>query len=266
MVELGCGSAAKTSILLDALLARDGPARVRFAGIDVSGSFLAAAKQSLLASCAGLCAANVELICAEYIEGARPANTQYTNCICYVCMVGALLQHVSFAVQALYVGQSTSYAHRGRLPGSKVRAEDVRCYVRSQVCARLGAVSQRSAWCCCGWAAPWATRPRRRPSSSSATSWPPPARIRRRGSERHACSAQVSSTTLPGLLEALGLVLSHGAITLWDSATSSGGSYLADAHSADLLVLLHLGCKRGVRRASRCMTRGPLAPAGLPVC
>ncbi len=73
MVELGCGSAAKTSILLDALLARDGPARVRFAGIDVSGSFLAAAKQSLLASCAGLCAPNVELICAEYIEGALTA-------------------------------------------------------------------------------------------------------------------------------------------------------------------------------------------------
>ncbi len=70
MAELGCGSAAKTSILLNALLARDGPDRTRFAGIDVSGSFLAAAKESLLASCAGLRAANVDLVCAEYIEGA----------------------------------------------------------------------------------------------------------------------------------------------------------------------------------------------------
>ena len=72
VAELGCGSAAKTSILLNALLARDGPDRTRFAGIDVSGSFLAAAKESLLASCAGLRAANVDLVCAEYIEGAPP--------------------------------------------------------------------------------------------------------------------------------------------------------------------------------------------------
>ena len=79
VAELGCGSAAKTSILLNALLARDGPARTRFAGIDVSGSFLTAAKESLLASCAGLRPANVDLVCAEYIEGdalrsAQPAG------------------------------------------------------------------------------------------------------------------------------------------------------------------------------------------------
>ena len=80
MAELGCGSAAKTSILLNALLARDGPDRSRFAGIDVSGSFLAAAKESLLASCAGLRAANVDLVCAEYIEGAPPHLAQLAGC------------------------------------------------------------------------------------------------------------------------------------------------------------------------------------------
>ena len=86
MAELGCGSAAKTSILLNALLARDGPDRTRFAGIDVSGSFLAAAKQSLLASCAGLRAANVDLVCAEYIEGAPQLLKQLVACPCSACL------------------------------------------------------------------------------------------------------------------------------------------------------------------------------------
>ena len=70
LVELGCGSAAKTAILLNALLRREGPSGVRFAGIDVSGSALAAAKVSLLASCPGLLPDSIGLVCAEYIEGA----------------------------------------------------------------------------------------------------------------------------------------------------------------------------------------------------
>ena len=71
LVELGCGSAAKTSILLNALLEREGPAGLRFAGIDVSSSALAMAKSSLLESCSGLLPGNIDLVCAEYIEGAR---------------------------------------------------------------------------------------------------------------------------------------------------------------------------------------------------
>ena len=70
-MELGCGCAAKTSILLNALLRREGPAGVRFAGIDVSGSALVAAKECLLAGCPALLPASIDLVCAEYIEGAR---------------------------------------------------------------------------------------------------------------------------------------------------------------------------------------------------
>lgn len=70
LVELGCGSAAKTALLLNALLRRDGPQGVRFAGIDVSGSALAAAKESLLSCCPGLLPESIALVCAEYIEGA----------------------------------------------------------------------------------------------------------------------------------------------------------------------------------------------------
>ena len=69
LVELGCGSAAKTAILLNALLRRDAPQGVRFAGIDVSGSALSAAKESLLSCCPGLLPESIGLVCAEYIEG-----------------------------------------------------------------------------------------------------------------------------------------------------------------------------------------------------
>ena len=72
MVELGCGSAQKTSILLNALAARDGAAAVRFAGVDCSGAALAWAKGALLGSCPGLPPENIELVCAEYSEGPPP--------------------------------------------------------------------------------------------------------------------------------------------------------------------------------------------------
>lgn len=74
VVELGCGSAAKTSILLNALLQRDSPAGVRFAGIDVSSSALTMAKTSLLNSCPGLRSNSIDLVCAEYTEGRRPPH------------------------------------------------------------------------------------------------------------------------------------------------------------------------------------------------
>lgn len=75
MVELGCGSAQKTSILLNALAARDGAAVVRFAGVDCSGAALAWAKGALLGSCPGLSPENIELVCAEYSEGRPPSTT-----------------------------------------------------------------------------------------------------------------------------------------------------------------------------------------------
>lgn len=72
MVELGCGSAQKTGILLNALAARDGAAAVRFVGVDCSGAALAWAKGALLDSCPGLPEGNIELVCAEYTDGGRP--------------------------------------------------------------------------------------------------------------------------------------------------------------------------------------------------
>lgn len=75
-MELGCGSASKTGTLLDELLSRDGPAAVRFAGVDCSAAALDMAQASLIKSCSGLRPQNIELICAEYNDGAtRPHVT-----------------------------------------------------------------------------------------------------------------------------------------------------------------------------------------------
>ena len=71
VVELGCGSAAKTGILLNELLARDGPGAVRFAGVDCSAAALGMAKSALLSGCSSLAAENVELVCAEYTQGEK---------------------------------------------------------------------------------------------------------------------------------------------------------------------------------------------------
>ena len=75
-MELGCGSAQKTSILLNALAARDGAGTVHFAGVDCSSAALTMAKAALLGSCPGLPAANIELVCAEYNEGVLRARCQ----------------------------------------------------------------------------------------------------------------------------------------------------------------------------------------------
>lgn len=69
IVELGCGSASKTGTILDELLSRDGPAAVRFAGVDCSAAALDMAQASLIKSCSGLRPQNIELICAEYNDG-----------------------------------------------------------------------------------------------------------------------------------------------------------------------------------------------------
>ena len=78
VVELGCGSAAKTGILLRELIRRDGAAGVHFMGIDVSLAALEFARDSLLSSCPGLHAGRVELVCAEYIQGAHPLQGHFS--------------------------------------------------------------------------------------------------------------------------------------------------------------------------------------------
>jgi uncharacterized SAM-dependent methyltransferase len=70
VVELGCGSASKTGILINELIERDGAAAVRFVGIDCSAAALEMAQSSLLKSCPGLQPQNIELVCAEYNDGA----------------------------------------------------------------------------------------------------------------------------------------------------------------------------------------------------
>jgi len=77
VVELGCGSAQKTGILLNALAARDGAAAVRFAGVDCSGAALAWAKGALLDSCPGLPEGNIELVCAEYTDGIAECRRRF---------------------------------------------------------------------------------------------------------------------------------------------------------------------------------------------
>lgn len=67
VVELGCGTARKTAQVLNALVSRDGSCR--FAGIDVSSSFLAEARTNILKQVPGMKTAQVTMVEAEYIQG-----------------------------------------------------------------------------------------------------------------------------------------------------------------------------------------------------
>lgn len=79
VVELGCGSASKTGILINELIARDGAAAVRFVGIDCSAAALEMAQSSLLKSCPGLRPQNIELVCAEYNDGVAECRRRFSN-------------------------------------------------------------------------------------------------------------------------------------------------------------------------------------------
>lgn len=79
VVELGCGSASKTGIILEELLSRDSPCEVRFAGVDCSAAALEMAQISLLRSCPGLLPQNIELICAEYLDGVAECRRRFPH-------------------------------------------------------------------------------------------------------------------------------------------------------------------------------------------
>eukprot|EP00850_Spirogloea_muscicola_P023678 SM000377S13799 [mRNA] locus=s377:32580:36264:+ [translate_table: standard] len=85
IVELGCGTARKTALLLNALIKRDG--MCHFAGIDVSASFLEEAKLNLMKAVPGLTADSITLVQADYMEGLRKVRALFpmdTLCILWL--------------------------------------------------------------------------------------------------------------------------------------------------------------------------------------
>lgn len=87
IVELGCGDGSKTSILLNALIFRDGPEAVHFCGIDVSGGALDQARNNLTRQCPDLPPSQLEFIESEYLPGlkqARKHHAQSSLCILWL--------------------------------------------------------------------------------------------------------------------------------------------------------------------------------------
>lgn len=55
---------------------RDGPNNVHFLGIDVSVEALHLARSNLVKQCPELSAMNIEMVCAEYLEGLKQARAR----------------------------------------------------------------------------------------------------------------------------------------------------------------------------------------------
>lgn len=80
LVELGCGSANKTPLLLSAVARRlrgSGDV-VRYAGIDVSADFLVNARENVTAD-GDVAPGDVETFCLRYLEGARAAREAHAG-------------------------------------------------------------------------------------------------------------------------------------------------------------------------------------------
>jgi dimethylhistidine N-methyltransferase len=77
IIELGCGDGSKTSLILQALSARDGPENVHFLGIDVSSGALAQAKKNLQKHCPSVPEHNMEFVAAEYQPGLLEARRRH---------------------------------------------------------------------------------------------------------------------------------------------------------------------------------------------
>ncbi|KAL2642755.1 hypothetical protein R1flu_010342 [Riccia fluitans] len=89
VVELGCGSARKTARLLNALVARHG--RCKFAGIDVSTSFVA--RCNLMLSVQGHLM--VDLMRADIMEGLRQIRAKYPNVSICIVWLGSSVGNYS---------------------------------------------------------------------------------------------------------------------------------------------------------------------------
>ncbi|KAL2621691.1 hypothetical protein R1flu_001896 [Riccia fluitans] len=91
VVELGCGSARKTARLLNALVARHG--RCKFAGIDVSTSFVDEARCNLMLSVQGHLM--VDLMPADNMEGLRQIRAKYPNVSICIVWLGSSVGNYS---------------------------------------------------------------------------------------------------------------------------------------------------------------------------
>lgn len=96
VVELGCGDGSKTSLLLNALIRRDGTESVKFAGIDVSQGALDQAYRNLKGHCPHFLEENVEFICAEYLSGLKIARSRHPNELISMLWLGSSVGNFVF--------------------------------------------------------------------------------------------------------------------------------------------------------------------------
>eukprot|EP00897_Mesotaenium_endlicherianum_P009271 jgi/Mesen1/8372/ME000468S07806 len=136
VVELGCGTARKTAQILNALMKRDGRYEYglklkeivrycRFAGIDVSASFLEEARANLLRHVAGLRERDVATVQADYIEGLREVRRRYADEMLCILWLGSSVGNLS-----IRAGGCSSY--------KRVVLTFPRVCVRYPSCARVG--------------------------------------------------------------------------------------------------------------------------------
>ncbi|CAI5463414.1 unnamed protein product [Closterium sp. Yama58-4] len=92
VVELGCGNALKTRVLLQAIAEYHG--RCRFAGIDVSEAFLLEARRNILAAVPRMTAADVELVQKEYLDGLRAVRRQHPDATLCVLWLGSSVGNI----------------------------------------------------------------------------------------------------------------------------------------------------------------------------
>lgn len=106
VVELGSGSASKTTLLLQALLRRH---PLRYCAVDVSAAALALTRQSL-ASLEGLRQRSIE---AEYLPGLEMALQSRADGATLVLLVGSSLGNLDFAASVRFLRQMRSSLRPG---------------------------------------------------------------------------------------------------------------------------------------------------------
>ncbi|CAI5490071.1 unnamed protein product [Closterium sp. Naga37s-1] len=92
VVELGCGNALKTRVLLQAIAEHHG--RCRFAGIDVSEAFLLEARRNILAAVPRMTAGDVELVQEEYLDGLRSVRRRHPDATLCVLWLGSSVGNI----------------------------------------------------------------------------------------------------------------------------------------------------------------------------
>ena len=58
---------------------RDGASNVHFLGIDVSMEALYMARTNVMKQCPQLSSKNIEMVCADYLEGLKQARARYVH-------------------------------------------------------------------------------------------------------------------------------------------------------------------------------------------